>query len=40
VTVSGRGQAARKHTTSLWLPADGGGIESATVLAPVIDLAG
>jgi hypothetical protein len=40
VTVSGRGQAARTHTTSLWLPADGGGIEPATPLAPVIDLAG
>ena len=40
VTVSGRGQAARTHTASLWLPADGGGIEAATALAPVIDLAG
>jgi hypothetical protein len=40
VTVTGRGQAARTHTASLWLPADGGGIEPATPLAPVIDLAG
>jgi hypothetical protein len=40
VTVSGRGQAARTHTASLWLPAEGGGLESATPLAPVIDLAG
>lgn len=40
VTASGRGQAARTHTASLWLPAEGGGIEPATPLAPVIDLAG
>jgi hypothetical protein len=40
VTVTGRGQAARTHTTGLWLPADGGGIAPATPLAPVIDLAG
>jgi hypothetical protein len=40
VTVSGRGQAARDRTTSLWLPADGGGLEPATPLASVINLAG
>jgi hypothetical protein len=40
VTVSGRGQAARPTTTSFWLPADGGGVEQSTPLAPVIDLAG
>jgi hypothetical protein len=40
VTASGRGQAARRHTACLWLPASGGGIEPATPLAPVIDLAG
>jgi hypothetical protein len=40
VTASGRGQAARTHTVSLWLPAEGGGIEPATPLATVIDLAG
>jgi hypothetical protein len=40
VTAGGRGQAARTRSTSLWLPADGGGIEEATPLAPVIDLAG
>lgn len=40
VTASGRGQAARTHTVSLWLPAAGGGIEPATPLATVIDLAG
>jgi hypothetical protein len=40
VTVAGRGPAARPATTNLWLPADGGGIEQSTPLAPVIDLAG
>jgi hypothetical protein len=40
VTASGRGQAARTHTVSLWLPAEGGGIEPAAPLAPVIYLAG
>jgi hypothetical protein len=40
VTVAGRGSAARPATTSLWLPADGGGVEQSTPLAPVIDLAG
>ncbi|HEX3336768.1 MAG TPA: hypothetical protein VHS54_09925 [Jatrophihabitans sp.] len=40
VTVGGRGPAARTKSASLWLPADGGGIEPATPLAPVIDLAG
>jgi hypothetical protein len=40
VTVGGRGPAARPATTSLWLPADGGGVEQSVPLAPVIDLAG
>jgi hypothetical protein len=40
VTAGGRGQAARSHSVTLWLPADGGGIEPATPLAPVITLAG
>lgn len=40
VTAGGRGQAARPLSASLWLPADGGGIEPATPLAEVIDLAG
>jgi hypothetical protein len=40
VTVAGRGSAARPATTSLWLPADGGGVEQSAPLAPVIDLAG
>jgi hypothetical protein len=40
VTVAGRGSAARPVSTSLWLPADGGGVQPSTPLAPVIDLAG
>jgi hypothetical protein len=40
VTVAGRGQAARPASATLWLPADGGGVEPATPLTPVIDLAG
>lgn len=40
VLASGRGQAARSTSTTLWLPADGGGIEPATPLAAVIDIAG
>jgi hypothetical protein len=40
VSVAGRGSAARPATASLWLPADGGGIEPSTPLAPVIELAG
>lgn len=42
VTANGRGQAARPRSASLWLPADGGGIDLVTEapLAPVIDLAG
>jgi hypothetical protein len=40
VVVGGRGQAARSRSETLWLPADGGGIEIATPLAPVIELAG
>jgi hypothetical protein len=40
VTAGGRGQAARTRSANLWLPADGGGLEIATPLAPVITLAG
>jgi hypothetical protein len=40
VTAGGRGQATRVSSASLWLPAEGGGIEPATSLADVIDLAG
>lgn len=38
VAASGRGQAARPRSATLWLPATGGGVEAA--LAPVVDLAG
>ena len=38
VSAAGRGQAARPRTASLWLPADGGGVDTATPLAPVLDL--
>ena len=40
VVADGRGKAARSHSASLWLPAEAGGIEAATPLADVIDLAG
>lgn len=40
VTADGRGQAARSQSVSLWLPADGGGVEETAPLADVIDLAG
>jgi hypothetical protein len=40
VTADGRGRAAQPHSASLWLPADGGGIEETAPLADVIDLAG
>jgi hypothetical protein len=40
VSAGGRGAAARAATTTLWLPADGGGLAEAPPLAPVIDLAG
>jgi hypothetical protein len=40
VSAGGRGPAARPITASLWLPADGGGVEGATPLAPVIALTG
>lgn len=42
VHATGRGQAARPRLTSLWLPMNGGGIDSAApliVAAPLIDLA-
>jgi hypothetical protein len=40
VHADGRGQAARPRSSSLWLPADGGGIRVAEDLARVIELAG
>ena len=45
VHADGRGQAARPRTTTLWLPADGGGVRTAepaptATPAPVIELAG
>jgi hypothetical protein len=45
VHADGRGQAARPRTTTLWLPADGGGVRPAepaptAAPAPVIELAG
>ena len=42
VSAGGRGPSARPRSTSLWLPAAGGGVATADVatLAPVIDLAG
>jgi hypothetical protein len=40
VHAEGRGSAARPRSTQLWLPADNGGIEMATPLATVIELAG
>jgi hypothetical protein len=36
VTAGGRGPAARTTSATLWLPAEGGGLEAATSLAPVI----
>jgi hypothetical protein len=40
VTAEGRGQAARPRSTSLWLPAAGGGVDTVETLAPVVELAG
>lgn len=40
VTAAGRGAAARPRSATLWLPAHGGGIDTATPLASVVDLAG
>lgn len=40
VRVDGRGSAARPKTAHLWLPAAGGGLDTVTPLAPVIELAG
>jgi hypothetical protein len=40
VVAEGRGSAARPRSASLWLPAAGGGIDTVTALAPVVDLAG
>lgn len=39
VTANGRGQAARSMSATLWLPADGGGLDVATPLADVLELA-
>lgn len=38
VTAEGRGRAARPRSTSLWLPASGGGVASSTPLAPMVEL--
>jgi hypothetical protein len=40
VHAEGRGQAARPRTTSVWLPAAGGGVQAAEPIVPVIELAG
>jgi hypothetical protein len=40
VSAEGRGAAARPRSASLWLPMDGGGVDTAPQLAPVIELAG
>ena len=41
VEAGGRGPAARPRSAGLWLPADGGGVDTAApAVAPVIDLAG
>ncbi|MCW2494269.1 hypothetical protein [Jatrophihabitans sp.] len=40
VQAEGRGAAARPRSAELWLPASDGGIELATPLATVIELAG
>ena len=40
VHAEGKGQAARPRSATLWLPAPGGGVEVATPVAPVIELAG
>lgn len=40
ITANGRGQAARSRSTTLWLPAEGGGLRETATLAPVIDIAG
>jgi hypothetical protein len=40
VCAEGRGSAARSRSISLWLPARGGGVDTAATLAPVVELAG
>ena len=40
IRAEGRGSAAHPRSADLWLPADHGGVEQATPLATVIDLAG
>ncbi len=40
VRAEGRGTAARPRSATLWLPADGGGVQAAEPTAPVIELAG
>lgn len=38
IRAAGRGRAARTRSTTLWLPAQGGGVETVTPLARVIEL--
>jgi hypothetical protein len=40
VSAEGRGQAARRRSATLWLPAAGGGVSTVQTLAPVVNLAG
>ncbi len=38
VTAEGRGSAARSRSSTLWLPAAGGGVDAYEPVAPVLDL--
>jgi hypothetical protein len=38
VTAAGRGSAARSRSSTLWLPAAGGGVGTYEPVAPVLDL--
>jgi hypothetical protein len=38
VTAEGRGSAARSRSSTLWLPAAGGGVDTYEPVAPVLDL--
>jgi hypothetical protein len=40
VRAEGRGASARPRSVTLWLPGEGGGVQPAEPLAPVIELAG
>jgi hypothetical protein len=40
VHADGKGSAAQPRSATLWLPAAGGGVETAASVAPVIELAG